>query len=82
LKKAIEEKVCNPISKEENINERILSILFDLKIVNLEKIYIQIEEEENGTKVEVYDEKILEDTIILEKLNWKEKGKKKRKIFD
>lgn len=82
LKKAIEEKVCNPISKEEDLNENILSVLFDLKIVNLENIYLQIEEEETGTKVEVYDEKILEDTIILEKLNWKEKSKKKRKIFD
>lgn len=82
LKKAIQMKVCNSISKSEKQNEKILPVLFDSKIVNLEKMEISIEEEETATKIEIYDEKVLENTVTIEKIGWNEKNKKRRKIFD
>jgi len=82
LAKALQMKVCSSLSKEEKVNHTILSLLFDTKIVRMQSISVLISEQEKNTKIEIYDEKVLDDTITVEKLNWTEKNKKKRKLFD
>lgn len=82
IKKAIQMKLLNPISKQEQINEKIFLLIYDSKIVHLENMQIQVEEKETSIVVETFDEKVQEDTIVFEKLNWNEKNQKRRKIFD
>lgn len=82
LTKALQMKVCTNFTKEDEINQTILSILFDSKIVCLQTISVLISEQEKDTKIEIYDEKVLDNTITVDKLNWTEKNKKKRKLFD
>lgn len=82
LTKALQMKVCNSFSKENEVNKTILSLLFETKIVCLQTISVLLEEQTKNTKIEIYDEKVLDGTITVEKLNWTEKNKKKRKLFD
>ena len=75
-------KVCANLGKEEETSKIILALLFDTKIVCLQTISVQIQEQTKNTKIEIYDEKVLDGAITVEKLNWTEKNKKKRKLFD
>jgi len=80
--KALQMKVCANLGKEEETSKIILALLFDTKIVCLQTISVQIQEQTKNTKIEIYDEKVLDGAITVEKLNWTEKNKKKRKLFD
>ena len=82
LIKALQMKVCANLGKEEETSKIILALLFDTKIVCLQTISVQIQEQTKNTKIEIYDEKVLDGAITVEKLNWTEKNKKKRKLFD
>lgn len=82
IKKMYENKIINTISTNEQNDILIVKNIFDFKIINMEKIYIELIKKENIYYVEIYDEKDTpEKTFELNlEFNQKDKVKFKRKI--
>lgn len=82
VKKMYENKIINTISTNEPNDILIVKNIFDLKIINMEKIYIELVKKGSLYYVEIYDEKDTpEKTFELNlEFNKKDKVKLKRKI--
>ena len=87
FEKAYELKALEEISKNENVNYKIIKKVFDTRSINLEELYIKIIKEKEKYFLQTFDEKLAEEKIELETLemiNKKElafKIGKKIKIF-
>lgn len=87
FEKAYELKALEEISKNENVNYKIIKKVFDTRSINLEELYIKIIKEKDRYFLQTFDEKLAEEKIELETLemiNKKElalKIGKKIKIF-
>ena len=82
IKKLYDNKIINTISTNEKNDIEILKNIFDLKIINLEDIYIEIRKKDNQYIISFYDEKdTLEKEVSLNlEFNKKDKIKLKKKI--
>lgn len=82
IKKMYENKIINTISTNEQNDILIVKNIFDLKIIDMEKIYIELIKKDDLYYVEIYDEKDTpEKTFELNlEFNQKDKVKLKRKI--
>lgn len=67
IKKALEQKVILKITKDENINIDILKLLLEIRVINLEKIFIEITQEEQIVGY-LYDTDVLEKKVILREI--------------
>lgn len=65
INKAIEMKVINKISKNNQINYEIIKKLLLSKIISLQDINIKINCKSEGTVLTIYDEEIEDDEIIF-----------------
>lgn len=82
IQKLYSKKIINTLSTNEKNDVEIVKKIFDLKMINLEYIYLSIRKKENGYTIEFYDEKeTLEkkESINLE-FNKKDRIKFNRKI--
>lgn len=78
-------KIINVISSNEKNDIEIVKKIFDLKMINLENIYIQISKNDNEYNIKFYDEKETLETQQNIKLEFDKKDKikfnKKIKLF-
>ena len=88
LEKAHTLKVIDSFSQEKEIDYKILKNIFDVRIINLEDLYIKIEKEKDKYYIQLFDENVFEEKTELEnigKMNKKDlsiKMNKKIKIFN
>ena len=82
IKKLYNNKVINTLSSNEKNDIEIVKKIFDLKIINLEDIYLQIRKKDNEYNIKFYDEKETLETEEIIKLDFNKKDKIKlnRKI--
>lgn len=82
IKKLYDNKIINTFSTNEKNDIEIVKEIFNLRIISLEDIYIQIKKHDNKYLVQIYDEKsTLEKEIELNlKFNKKDKIKLNKKI--
>ena len=82
IKKLYDNKIINTLSTNEKNDIEIVKELFNLRIISLEDIYLQIKKHDNKYLVQIYDEKsTLEKEIELNlKFNKKDKIKLNKKI--
>ena len=82
IKKMYENKILNTLSTNEKNDILIVKNIFDLKIINMENIYVQLKRKDGIYYIEIYDEKDTpEKTFELNlEFNKKDKIKLKRKI--
>lgn len=78
IQKAIKEKIVLDITKDENVNIEILKILLESRIINFEKVVIEIKEE-NEMVIYIYDGDILEKKISIKEITKKDILVKKEK---
>lgn len=85
IEKAIEYKIINKLSDNFEINFLIVKNIFDTRILKLENINIELKKDNEQEILNIYDDKILENTIKLERVsNLKQFGikyNKKMKVF-
>lgn len=55
IPKAIEARVLNPISNNDDLDYRLLEGIFDTQVVSLESLYIKLEACDGGIKVSIYE---------------------------
>ena len=86
IKKLYDKKIINNISTNEKNDIEIVKNIFNLKIINLEDIYLQIKKKENTFFIKIYDEKETLETQIEMNLEFNKKDKirlnKKFKLFN
>lgn len=86
IKKLYDKKIINTISTNEKNDIEIIKNIFDLKIINLEDIYLQIKKKDNTFFIKIYDEKETLETQIELNLEFNKKDKiklnKKIKLFN
>ena len=82
IKKLYINKVINTISTNEKNDIEIVKKIFDLKMINLEDIYLQIKKKDDEYIIKFYDDKETLETeeIIKLEFNKKDKIKLNRKI--
>lgn len=82
IKKLYDNKMINTISTNEKNDIEIVKNIFDLKIINLENIYLEVRKKDNQYIICFYDEKdTLEKEVGLNlEFNKKDKIKLKKKI--
>ena len=82
VKKLYESKIINTISTNEKNDIEIVRNIFDLKIISLEDIYLELKKKDNEYIIKFYDEKeTLEKEIKINlEFNKKDKIKLNRKI--
>lgn len=82
IDKLYENKIINTISTNEKNDIRIVKNIFDLKIINMEYIYIEIKKEKDKYIINIFDEKeTLEQQFEMDlEFNKKDKIKLNRKI--
>lgn len=82
VKKLYDNKIINTFSTNEKNDIDIVKEIFNLKIISLEDIYIQIKKHDNNYLIQIYDEKnTLEKEVKLNfKFNKKDKIKLNKKI--
>jgi len=85
VNKLYENKVINNISTNLKNDIEIVKKIFDLKIINMESIYVQVKKNNSKYTVIFYDEKETQDTQIELDLEFNKKDKiklnKKIKLF-
>lgn len=87
LEKAYELKALEEISKNEDVNYKIIKKVFDTRSINLEELYIKVVKEKDKYFLQTFDEKLAEEKIELETLETMNKKElalkigKKIKIF-
>ena len=85
IPKAIEGRILNPISNNDDLDIRLLSGIFESQAVNLEGLYIKLSNSEDGIWVQIYDGDTLEkeyNVQLPDGSNVEIKRKKKTKIFE
>ena len=88
LEKAHILKIIDRFSKEQEVDYQILKNIFNIRIINLEDLYIKIIKEKEKYYIQLFDENIFEEKAQLEnigKMNKKDlsiKMNKKIKIFN
>lgn len=82
--KLLDNRIIDVVAENGNINYEIIKYIFDTKIMEIEKMLIKIQKQEDGISVEYYDGKILEnkrEIKILNVDNIRIKSNKKIKLF-
>lgn len=90
IQKAINFKILNRFSDQEEINNWIMEKMFYTRIMKLEDLYITITKEKEDFYLQLFDESIFEDKMKIEvkaKEKWEEKDfqikfNKKIKLFN
>ena len=67
IKKAIELKVIEKISRNKKTNYEILKNIFNIRIIKLEDAYLKITKEKEKYYLQIFDENIFEDKIEISK---------------
>ena len=67
INKAIDLKVIQRISKDEEINYEVLKNIFNVRIINLKDAYLKITREKDKYFVQIFDENIFEEKIEIPK---------------
>ena len=62
IKRFYASKIINAVSTNEKINIEIIKRIFELKIISLENIYIEIRKNKEIYELKIYDEKETLDT--------------------
>ena len=68
LQKAYKLKALEEVSKNEEINYKILKKVFDTRSINLEELCVKIIKEKDKYFMQTFDEKLAEEKIELEEL--------------
>lgn len=79
IKKALELKIWDELTEDQELAFRILKEVFDTKMIYLQNINIQCQYSEKTLLVEFYDDTVIESSISLDVKNVK--IKKKMKLF-
>lgn len=80
--------MIDSFSKQEEIDYQILRNIFNVRVINLENLYIKILKEKNNYYIQLFDEEVFEEKIRMESLDdidkkdWLVKWNKKIKIFN
>ncbi len=85
IPKAIEGRVLNPISNNDDLDYRLLKGIFDTQVISLEALYIRLTACDEGIKVKIYDGENCESQYIVELPEGSSveiKRTKKTKIFE
>lgn len=86
IQKLYKNKLINTISTNERNDIEIVKNIFNLKIINLENIYLTIKNKKNKYVIQIYDEKETLEKEIEMNLEYNEKDKikinKKIKLFN
>lgn len=87
IQKAHEQKLIDIVAKEKEIDYQILKNIFQVRIINLEDLYLKLIKEKEAYYVQLFDENVFEEKIEIEieNPNKKEillKTNKKVKIFN
>lgn len=88
INKAIELKLINSFSQEEDINYNILKNIFYVRIIRLEDLYINIQKDKNELYIQLFDENMFEEKVLIDKKDkinidkFEVKLNKKIKIFN
>lgn len=81
IEKAQELKLMDRISKEKEDSE-ILRNIFQIRVINLEDLYIKIIKETDKYYIQLFDEEIFEEKLEIGKIGASVKRNKKKKIFN
>lgn len=85
IKKMYDNKIINVISTNERNDIQIIKNIFDLKLINLEDIYLEVKKKNNMYIIKIFDEKETLETQIEMNLEFNKKDKiklnKKIKLF-
>ena len=85
IKKLYENRIINNISTNLENDIKIIKKIFELKIINMEKIYVQVKKKDKQYIVIFYDDKETQDTQFAMNLEFNKKDKiklnKKIKLF-
>ena len=88
IKKAHEVKVISKFSKNDEIDYDLLEIIFNIRVISLEDLYIKIIKEKEKYYIQLFDEDIFEEKIEIEnmgnldKKDFEIKLNRKIKIFN
>lgn len=88
IKKGHELKIIDTFSKEEDIDYQILKSIFEVRVINLENLYIRISKEKDKYYIQLFDENAFEEKVEikdmgkLNKKNLEKRINKKIKIFN
>lgn len=83
--KAIEARVLNPISNNNDLDYRILAGIFESQVISLQSLLIKLSSSKKGIEVEIYDGDVLDSKYTVELpdgSNVQIKKAKKTKIFE
>ena len=67
INKAIDFKVLEKISENNETNNEVLKNIFKVRIIKLEKTYLKITKEKDKYFVQIFDENIFEERIEIQK---------------
>ena len=67
INKAIDFKVLEKISENNETNNEVLKNIFKVRIIKLEKAYLKITKEKDKYFVQIFDENIFEERIEIQK---------------
>ena len=85
IPKAINARVINPISNNEDLDYRLLKGIFDSQVISMEGLSIRLSACEEGINVEIFDRENLETQYIVrlpEGSDIQIRKTKKNKIFE
>ena len=85
IEKAEELKAINILSKQEELNYKLIKNIFKTKIIKLEEINIKITKDKEKAYLQLFDEDIFEEKVEIDDFNKKDleiKLNKKIKIFN
>ena len=85
IQKAIEMKLIIKISNNQDINNKLLKNIFELRIISLETLNVKIIEEKSRLVLQLFDEDMFEEKIEIENISKKDveiKMNKKINLFN
>ena len=65
LKKAYQEKVIERFSKKDEIHYELIKNILDIRVINLEDLYIKVIKEKENYYIQLFDENIFEEKIEI-----------------
>ena len=65
LKKAYEMKVTEQFAKNDEIHYELIKNIFDIRVINLEDLYIKVIKEKEKYYIQLFDENIFEEKIEI-----------------
>ena len=66
LKKAYKKKVTEQFAKRDEIHYELLKNIFDIRVINLEDLYIKVIKEKEKYYIQLFDENIFEEKIEIQ----------------